>query len=62
MSTVPECIAAVHAGLRVCALAVVTDLGLPDALEPVHVETILSVARDAAPALERLVLGVLDHG
>jgi purine-nucleoside phosphorylase len=62
MSTVPECIAAVHAGMRVCALGVVTDLGLPDALEPVRVETILAVAREAAPALEKLVLGVLDDG
>jgi len=62
MSTVPECIAAVHAGLRVCAFAVVTDLGLPDALEPVDVESILAVAAGAAPNLERLVIGVLDHG
>lgn len=61
MSTAPECIAAVHAGLRVCALAVVTDLGLPDALEVVSVEKILAVARAAAPALEKLVLGVFDH-
>jgi len=61
MSTVPECIAAVHAGLRVAAFAVITDLGLPDALEAVDVETIIAIANSAAPQLEELVLGLLDH-
>lgn len=61
MSTVPENIAAVHAGMRVCAFAVITDLGLPDALEPVSVESIIAVANAAAPRLEALVLDVLDH-
>jgi len=60
MSTVPECIAAVHAGMRVCALAVVTDLGLPDALEAVSVEKIIAIANAAAPQLETLVLGLLE--
>jgi purine-nucleoside phosphorylase len=61
MSTVPECIAAVHAGLRVSALSVVTDLCDPDHLEPVKVEKILAVAAAAAPRLERLLLGLLAH-
>jgi len=60
MSTVPECIAAVHAGMRVVALAVVTDLGLPDALEAVDIERIIAIANAAAPQLEELVLGLLD--
>jgi len=61
MSTVPECIAAVHAGLRVCALSVVTDLCFPDAIEPVDVEKIIAVAKEAAPRLEQLILGLLPH-
>jgi len=61
MSTVPECIAAVHAGLRVCALSVVTDLCLPDALQPVEVAKIIAVAQAAAPRLEDLLLGLLPH-
>lgn len=61
MSTVPECIAAVHAGMRVCALSVVTDLCLPDALRPVEVEKILAVANAAAPRLAALLLGLLEH-
>jgi len=62
MSTVPECITAVHAGLRVCALSVVTDRCDPDHLEPVDVQKILAVAADAAPRVERLLLGLLPHG
>lgn len=61
MSTVPECIAAVHAGMRVCALSVVTDRCDPDHLEPVKVERILAVAAAAAPRLERLLFGLLKH-
>jgi purine-nucleoside phosphorylase len=61
MSTVPECIAAVHAGLRVCALSVVTDRCDPDHLQKVDVSKILAVAAAAAPRLERLLLGLLAH-
>jgi len=61
MSTVPECLAAVHLGMRVAALSVVTDMCLPDALEPAVVENIIAVANEAAPRLERIVLSLLDH-
>jgi len=61
MSTVPEAIVAVHAGLRCCALSVVTDVCLPDALEPVDVEDIIATAGEAAPRLARLLLELLDH-
>jgi purine-nucleoside phosphorylase len=49
MSTVPEVIVAVHAGLQVVGLSCVTDMCLPDALQPVNIEEILKVAgRDRA--------------
>ncbi len=59
MSTVPEVIVANHAGMRVLGFSVVTDMALPDALEPVDVEEILAAAREAAPRLARLVRRVL---
>ena len=59
MSTVPEVIVAVHAGLRVLGLSIVTDMCLPDALEPADIETILAVAAEAEPKLAKIVLGVL---
>lgn len=59
MSTVPEVIVANHVGLRVLGVGVVTDMALPDALEPVDVAEIIATAEEAAPALEGLVRGVL---
>jgi purine-nucleoside phosphorylase len=61
MSLVPETIAAVHAGMRVLAFAVVTDLCLPDALEPVNVPQILANAAQAEPHLTRLVARTIER-
>lgn len=60
MSTVPEVIVAVHAGMRVVGFSVITDMCLPDALKPANVEEIIAVANEAEPKLTKLVLGVLD--
>ena len=59
MSTVPEVIVAVHAGMRALGLSIVTDLCLPDALEPADIDTILATAAEAEPKLRAIVLGVL---
>jgi purine-nucleoside phosphorylase len=61
MSTVPEVIVARHEGLRVVGISVVTDMCLPDSLEPVALERILAVARQAEPALGRLVTGLVER-
>ncbi|MBX7073241.1 MAG: purine-nucleoside phosphorylase [Pirellulales bacterium] len=59
MSTVPEVIVAVHAGLRVLGLSIVTDLCLPDALQPANIEEIIARANEAEPKLQKIVRGVL---
>lgn len=61
MSTVPEVIAAVHQGMRVLGLSIISDLCLPDALQPVSVDDIVAVARDAEPRLTALIRGVLER-
>ncbi len=61
MSTVPEVIVAVHAGMRVLGLSIVTDMCLPDALEPATVEKIIGVANEAEPRLTSVVRGVLKR-
>lgn len=55
MSLVPENLVAVHGGMRVLAFSVVTDMCLPDHLEPVSIPKILAVAGRTAPVLDRLV-------
>lgn len=59
MSSVPECLAAVHGGMRVIGLSVVTDACFPDALKPADVSEIIRVANEAQPRLEALVTGFL---
>lgn len=61
MSTVPEVIVAVHAGMRVLGISILTDRCLPDALEPATVEEIIAVASRAEPRLTTLVRGVLER-
>jgi purine-nucleoside phosphorylase len=61
MSTVPEVIVAVHAGLRTLGLSIVTDMCLPDALEPAVLEEIIAVANAAEKKLRVLVRRVVGE-
>ncbi len=60
MSTVPEVITAVHAGLRVLGFSAITDECFPDALEPVNIEDIIACANSIEPKMTRLVLACLE--
>ena len=60
MSTVPECIVANHAGLRVLGFSIVTDLCLPNELEPIVIEKILEVAGRGGESLARLIPRVIE--
>ncbi|CAN5279903.1 purine-nucleoside phosphorylase [soil metagenome] len=59
MSTVPEVIVAVHCGLRSLGISVITDVCLPDALQPVSLEDILETAAVAEKKLRTLVRRVV---
>jgi purine-nucleoside phosphorylase len=61
MSTVPEVIVAVHGGMRVLGISIITDACLPDALEPANIEQIIATARAAEPRLTELVRGVIER-
>lgn len=61
MSTVPEVIAAVHMGMDILGISVITDECFPDALEPVDIEEILEAAGMAEPKLTRVITGVLER-
>ena len=55
MSTIPEIIVAQHSSMKTVAFSIVTDMCLPDALEPANIENILKVAADGGAKLERLL-------
>jgi purine-nucleoside phosphorylase len=59
MSTVPEVIVAVHAGMRVLGLSIITDECKPDAHEPADIQKIIATAQRAEPSLTRLVTELL---
>jgi purine-nucleoside phosphorylase len=59
MSTVPEVIVAVHSKMRVLGLSIITDLCLPDALEPVSLPDIIRTANAAEAKLRTLVRRVV---
>lgn len=59
MSTVPEVIAAVHAGLKVLGLSVISNVNLPDAMAPIELTEIIATVAAAEPRLVELLLGIL---
>jgi purine-nucleoside phosphorylase len=59
MSTVPEVIVGRHGRMRCLGVSVVTDMCLPDALQPVSLAEIVHAANAAEPHLRTLVRGVV---
>jgi purine-nucleoside phosphorylase len=60
MSTVPEVIVAVHAGLKVFALSIITDLGIREDDNPVTHEEVLAAASAATPKMTKLFQGMIS--
>jgi purine-nucleoside phosphorylase len=59
MSTVPEVIVAVHSGMRVLGISIITDEAVPETLTPTTLEMVIAAANKAEPSLTALVTGVV---
>ncbi|EGK14215.1 purine-nucleoside phosphorylase [Kroppenstedtia eburnea] len=59
MSTVPEVIAARHAGLKVLGISCITDMAIGEELEPLTHEQVVEVANQTKPRFIGLVKGIL---
>ena len=59
MSSVPEILVALHAGLRVLGLSVVANVNDPDHFQPIRIEEIIAAARRAEPRLQQLLINTL---
>jgi purine-nucleoside phosphorylase len=65
MSTVSQTIVAVHCGLRVLAIAVITNVNLPDCMEQTSMEDVITASQKAGPVLADLwerIIGRLPAG
>lgn len=51
MSTVPEVIVAIHAGMKVFGMSVITDLGIREEMNVITHEEVLEAANNAAPKM-----------
>ena len=59
MSTVAEVIVGIHLGLRIFGISVITDMCLPDALEPGSLDKIIETANLTEPKLTKLFLNLI---
>ena len=61
LSTIQEVIAAIHGGMRVLGLSILTNVNDPDNPRPAVIEDIITVAKKAAPGLETLIKYVVEN-
>jgi len=59
MSTVLEVIAARHRGLKVLALAAISNVNIPDDMQPAPIELVIENAQKAGGDMEAIISGVL---
>ena len=61
MSSVPEVIVAIHGGLKVLGLSVVSNVNDPDNFEPIILEDIIDAAARVEPQLKTLIAEILSR-
>ena len=61
MSTVPECIVAVQMGMEVLGLTIISDMCIPDSLQPADINDIIETCELAEPKLTDLVREVIQR-
>ncbi len=59
MSTVPEAIVARHMGLKIFALSVITDLGVPGKITEITHEEVIEAAKRTEPLMTKIIIEML---
>jgi len=59
MSTVPEAIAAHQMGIRIFAVSVITDLGVPGKIQKLTHQDVIDAAEKTAPKLTKLIINMI---
>ena len=60
MSTIPETIVAVHGGMKVLGISCITDMAVPDELEPLTHEHVVATAALVRPKFISLVSRIIE--
>jgi purine-nucleoside phosphorylase len=60
MSTVPEAIAAHQLGIRIFAVSVITDLGVPGKIQKLTHQDVIDAAEKTAPKLTELIIHLIS--
>ncbi|MBQ1851244.1 MAG: purine-nucleoside phosphorylase [Paludibacteraceae bacterium] len=61
MSTVPEAIVAVHAGIKVFAMSIITDLGIPGKIVEVSHEEVQRIANKVQPYMTQIMKELIQN-
>lgn len=61
MSSIPEVIVAIHAGMKVLGLSVVSNVNDPDNFQPILLEDIIEAAAKTTPKLEKLITEIIGR-
>ena len=61
MSTIPEDIVAIHMGIKVFGVSIVTDECFPEALKPITIEEVIAVANKAEPKMTAIMKEVVKR-
>ncbi len=61
MSLVMETITAIHAGMEVLGISVITNVNLPDAYEAATIEDVIATANTAGERLEKLLAKIIEQ-
>ena len=61
MSTIPEVVVGVHMGMKILGLSVVTDLCIPETLQPANIDEIIRIAGEAKPKLTLLIKRLVEE-
>lgn len=59
MSSIPEILVALHAGMKVLGLSVVANVNDPDNLQPILLDDIIRTARRTEPILQKLIAEII---
>ena len=60
-SSVPEVLVARHMNMNILGLTLITDMSVPDGLEPVDAQKVLDVAKSAVPNFIKLMCALLSN-